>query len=222
MQDIKTKIPDEFKAETSPPQRHKLSRILFKNKRIEDDKQGRGVQCKLSIKELEEKFKELTLLFYTTKVKHKELDQKAMPYVDENVTFTDPWQTDSGIQVFWTQLKGFHSIIFFDFTILSLNVTLNENKQGGRVVVDGWMNLQQFKRIYTYPLRTILVYDFVITGEGKSFKITDLEEIWSFADLIEQIPIVGFFYNLFRWGAGYFFTFIFWLGTLFASLFREL
>jgi len=78
------------------------------------------------------------------------------------------------------------------------------------VIVDGIMNLRQL-RFYTYPLRTILVFDFVMTDGGQSFRIVNHEEMWSFADMIQNAPLVGRFYEGFRFMAGYFFTAAFWL-----------
>ena len=176
-----------------------------------------GVKNKLSIEELTERFTTLTHLMYDTNVNHKILDERVTSQIHEDVTFTDPWQTNTGKGIFITQLRGFHSAIFFNFDIEQINVQLYDNELGGRVIVDGWMNLNQFKTIVgTYPLRTILVYDFIMTNDGKDVLVTDLEEMWSLADLIEQIPIVGWMYHLFRWGAGYFFTVMFFLCTFVA------
>eukprot|EP01120_Amphizonella_sp_Union-15-10_P015309 TRINITY_DN7855_c0_g1_i2.p1 TRINITY_DN7855_c0_g1~~TRINITY_DN7855_c0_g1_i2.p1 ORF type:complete len:105 (-),score=24.41 TRINITY_DN7855_c0_g1_i2:86-400(-) len=65
------------------------------------------------------------------------------------------------------------------------------------------MNLRQFSWITTYPLRTILVYDLAILDvdlddNRVEFLITDHEEMWSFGDMIEALPLVGWAYNLFR------------------------
>ncbi len=77
-----------------------------------------------------------------------------MPYLAPDVTFTDPWLTAHGRGRFRIGLRGFHCVIRFDFDIFQLAVTLNERGDGGRVIVDGVMNLRQL-RFYTYPLRTI-------------------------------------------------------------------
>jgi hypothetical protein len=71
--------------------------------------------------------------------------------------------------------------------------------------VDGVMNLRQL-RFYTYPLRTILVYDFAVTADG--LRIRRLEEMWSFADMIANAPLlVGRLYQgAFRPLAGAFFV----------------
>lgn len=46
--------------------------------------------------ELEPLFRQLTLLRYDTGVPMAVLDAEVMPYVADDVTFTDPWQTGGG------------------------------------------------------------------------------------------------------------------------------
>ena len=88
---------------------------------------------------------------------------------------------------------------------------LNDDGLTGRCIVDGIMNLQQFSWIYTYPLRSIFVYEFRLTNtenpDDLKFEIFRHEEMWSFADMIDAIPGVGWAYkNLFRRSFGYFFV----------------
>ncbi|KAF0979298.1 hypothetical protein FDP41_001641 [Naegleria fowleri] len=203
------------KSRHGTPQRHFWSRFVYSQKRLLDQSQGLGVKSTLKPMDLEKQFTTLTHLLYDTKVKEKDLEEHVYEVIHENITFTDPWQTITGKQPFITQLKGFHAAIFFDFKIEQISVQMYENEQGGRVLIDGWMNLNQLRWVTgIYPLRTILVYDFVMTGDGSKFFITDLEEMWSLADMIEQAPIMGWFYHLFRYGAGMFFTLFFLVCTI--------
>lgn len=166
---------------------------------------------KLSVRAIEERFRKLTQLMYTTSVPLRTLEEEVLPYLAPNITFTDPWLRAHGFGKYRTGLRGFHCVIHFDFDMFQINVQLNEQRDGGRVIVDGIMNLRQL-RFYTYPLRTILVYDFVMTEGGESFQIVNHEEMWSFADMIQNAPLAGRFYAGFRFMAGYFFTAAFWLG----------
>jgi hypothetical protein len=71
------------------------------------------------------------------------------------------------------------------------------------------MNLRQLV-VYTYPLRTLLRYDFTLTDDSAGFHITRLEEMWSFGDMIANAPLVGRLYDgLFRPAAGQLFLGIF-------------
>ena len=73
------------------------------------------------------------------------------------------------------------------------------------------MNLRQL-RVYTYPLRTMLVIDFVITEGAPGLQLTRLEEMWSYGDMIQNVPLLGQIYGVSRFFAGYFFAGLFWLG----------
>src|SRR6185503_2523380 len=154
---------------------------------------------------LEERFRELTLLLYDTDVPIPVLEERVYPFIAPDILFLDPWVRVHGGRKFRNGLRGFHTIIHFDFDILQLHVRMNNRGDGGRVIVDGVMNLRQL-RVYTYPLRTILVYDFVLTEGGAGLQITCLEEMWSFGDMIQNLPIIGRGYDLARLGWGYFFT----------------
>ncbi len=123
----------------------------------------------------------------------------------------DPWIRARGGDKFRTGLLGFHCAFLFDFDITQLRVTMNGHG-GGRMIVDGVMNLRQIPS-YTYPLRAILVCDFVLTQGGTRFEITSLEEMWSFADMIQNVPLFGSAYQGFRFVSGYFFTGFFWLSA---------
>ncbi|KAF0974867.1 hypothetical protein FDP41_006341 [Naegleria fowleri] len=162
--------------------------------------------------DLEKRFSSLTHLIYNTQTKVQDLDEHVAPFLDEHVSYEDPFQFVSGKNTVLTQLKGCHLSMFFESKIEQLDIQMKENQEGGRVLIDAWMNMNQFKWIIgTFPIRTILVYDFVMINEGSSFLITNLKEMWSLGDVIEQIPFIGWCFNLFRHGGGWFFTFFFFL-----------
>ena len=94
-------------------------------------------------------------------------------------------------------MAGFHAMFRFVFEFHQVNVQLNARGDGGRAIVDGVMQLKQFSWLYTYPLRTLLAYDFVIPdpAQPERFLITTHEEMWSLGDMIQAIPLVGRFYS---------------------------
>ena len=165
---------------------------------------------KLGIAALEEHFTRFTLLIYNTSVPLSTLQEQVYPHLAPNIEFLDPLAHVRGIHKYKIGLRGFHCVTHFDFDIYQLHVQMNERGDGGRAIADGVMNLRQL-RFYTYPLRTILVYDFVLTEGGKSFQITRQEEIWSLGDLIQNLPGIGRLYDASRRVAGRFFLALFWL-----------
>ena len=154
------------------------------------------------IRGLEERFRKVSELLYDTRVPADVLREEVMPFVGEDVVFVDPWQTGGGREVYERGAAGFHCMLRFDFDITQLNVQLDEGQRKGRAIVDGVMNLRQFSWLYTYPLRTILVYDFTLeASEGGALRpvIHKHEEMWSLGDMIEAVPGVGWVYaKLFR------------------------
>lgn len=153
---------------------------------------------------LEERFRELTDLLYDTSVPADRLEAEVLPHLAEDVTFKDPWQSGRGKEAYRLGMKGFHALFRFRFDFLQVGVQLNPAGDGGRAIVDGTMQLQQLGWLYTYPLRTMLVYDFALappesaTAPGHVL-ITAHEELWSFGDMIEALPLVGRVYRgLFR------------------------
>jgi hypothetical protein len=90
---------------------------------------------------------------------------------------------------------GFHNMFYFTFDTFQLNVKLNDDEITGRCIVDGIMNLQQFSWIYTYPLRSIFVYDFRLLNNQNSddpqFEIFRHEEMWLVK--FERIYFCSFF-----------------------------
>ncbi|CAF1416284.1 unnamed protein product [Adineta ricciae] len=167
-------------------------------------------QVKL-VNQLERQFHTITQLLYTTNVPGALLDRQVLPYIADDVIFKDPWQEGGDKKLYRIGMKGFHNMFHFTFDTFQLNVKLNDDGTTGRCIVDGIMNLQQFSWIYTYPLRSIFVYEFRLLNtdniDDPKFEIFRHEEMWSFADMIDGIPGIGWMYkNLFRRSFGYFFV----------------
>ncbi|MFE8602395.1 hypothetical protein [Archangium violaceum] len=156
------------------------------------------------IRRLEARFRRMTEVLYDTSVPPRVLDEEVLPFIGEDITFKDPWQQGSGRETYRSGAAGFHCMFSFDFDIFQLNVQLEEGHRGGRAIVDGIMNLKQFSWLYTYPLRTILVYDFSLVGatvEELEPVVHVHEEMWSLGDMIAAVPGVGRFYTkVFRKG----------------------
>jgi hypothetical protein len=167
------------------------------------DKQGSARHGgRVSISQLEAQFRKVTELLYDTRVPAHVLDEQLAPFLAEDIVFVDPWQTGGGRDTYQRGAKGFHCMLRFDFDITQLNIQLDEEALKGRALVDGIMNLKQFSWLYTYPLRTILVYDFTLERRADgSFQplIHFHEEMWSLGDMIAAVPGVGWVYKtLFR------------------------
>ncbi|MEP7124772.1 MAG: hypothetical protein ABJE95_27840 [Byssovorax sp.] len=167
---------------------------------------------KVGLPDLSRRFTDLTNLLYDTAIPVAVLQEKVYPYLAPDIQFRDPWVKTSGLRHFWTGLQGFHAVIRFDFRILQLAVQMNERGDGGRVLVDGVMNLNQLV-IYTYPLRTMLVYEFTMLPDGQRLQITSLEEMWSFGDLIENTPGMKRPYEKYRRFFGNLFGGMFWVAA---------
>jgi hypothetical protein len=150
------------------------------------------------ISQLEASFREVTELLYDTRIPPAELSERLAPFLAEDIVFVDPWQTGGGRETYRRGAEGFHRMLRFDFDITQLNVQLEQDQTRGRAIVDGIMNLRQFSWLYTYPLRTILVYDFTLE-RGADGRVQPLihfhEEMWSLADMITAVPGVNWFYT---------------------------
>jgi hypothetical protein len=150
------------------------------------------------IHELEAKFRHLTDLLYDTRVSPQRLEDEVLPHLTEQVTFKDPWQVASGRDQYAVGMKGFHAMFDFRFEFHQVCVSLDAQASGGRALVDGVMHLRQSSRVFTYPLRTILRYDFTLESSaeatGPVVQITAHEEMWSLGDMIEALPLVGRIY----------------------------
>jgi hypothetical protein len=135
------------------------------------------------ISQLEREFSTIVQLLYTTSVPSPLLERHVLPYISKNIIFKDPWQEGSGKELYRLGMKGFHNMFHFTFDTFQINVKLNDDGKTGRCIVDGIMNLKQFSWIYTYPLRSILIFGFRLlntqTIDEPQFEIFRHEEIWS-------------------------------------------
>ncbi|MDP1829538.1 MAG: hypothetical protein Q8L48_40095 [Archangium sp.] len=162
------------------------------------------------IAQLESHFRRITHALYDTDVPAPEVDAQVRPWLDEQVSFVDPWQHGVGREKYRLGLAGFHTMLKFHLELAQLNITYEPTTRSGRAIVDGIMHLKLLEPLHVYPLRTILVFDFVVTDEGGDgrevkFLIRAHEEMWSFADMIAAVPGVGFLYRkvfrkAFAWG----------------------
>lgn len=148
------------------------------------------------VEDLEQHFKRLTHALYDTDVPVPEVDALLKPYLADNVSFVDPWQHGVGLAKYRLGLAGFHTMLKFHFELAQVSVKYEPSTRSGRALVDGVMQLKLLAPLYVYPLRTILAFDFVVTdegGEGKpvQFCIGAHEEMWSFADMIAALPLLG-------------------------------
>lgn len=149
------------------------------------------------VKSLESDFKRLTRLLYDTKVPASTLKEEVAPYLADGIVFVDPWQIAQGKHLYEIGMAGFHAMFRFHFKFHQVNVQMNESGDRGRALVDGVMQLEQFRPLIVYPLRTMLAYDFIVPdpSDPKRFLITFHEEMWSFGDMIEAVPLFGTFYS---------------------------
>jgi hypothetical protein len=160
-------------------------------------------------KKLTDRFRRISEILYDTSLPPPEVDREIRPYLAETVAFVDPWQHEKGLGKYRLGLAGFHTLFRFHLEIFQIGVQLDDAGKSGRAFVEGVMHLKQLERLFTFPLRTILVYHFTVTDPGKTggqpkFLIERHEEMWSFADLIAGVPGLGWIYTkLFRRGFAY-------------------
>jgi hypothetical protein len=151
------------------------------------------------IHDLETRFRRLTDVLYDTRVPPHRLVEEVLPFLAEAVTFKDPWQSSGGRSRYALGMKGFHDLFDFRFEFHQVSVSLDERGTGGRALVDGVMHLRQSSRFLTYPLRTILRYDFTLSSpadtSSASLRVVAHEEMWSLGDMIEALPLVGRIYT---------------------------
>jgi hypothetical protein len=156
------------------------------------------LQRQALIRELEARFRQLTDLLYDTRIPPERLEAEVLPHLAEEVTFKDPWQAASGREKYAVGMKGFHAMFDFCFEFHQVSVSLDALASGGRALVDGVMHLRQSSRVFSYPLRTILRYDFILASPagaaGPVLQVTAHEEMWSLGDMIEALPLVGRLY----------------------------
>jgi hypothetical protein len=148
--------------------------LLFRSK-------NPSIQSKF-INQLEREFTTIVQLLYTTSVPSPLLERQVLPYIAKNIIFKDPWQEGSGKNLYRIGMKGFHKMFHSTFDTFQLNVKLNDDGKTGRCIVDGIINLKQFSWIYTYPLRSILIFEFrllnIQTIDEPQFEIFRHEEMW--------------------------------------------
>jgi len=164
-------------------------------------------------RKIEAKIERFNKQFYDTSVPPHRIWKEVEPYIAEDIYFKDPWQVGGGIEKYKLGLRGFHSMFYFDWDTYQTSVFLEEKRPGynwieGRAMIDGMMHLRQFSWIYTFPLRTIIVYKFRVyteddgastNGKGETrFEIYNHEEMWSFGDMIQGLPLNSKPYQIFR------------------------
>ena len=169
--------------------------------------------------ELRARFTRLTHLLYDTRIPLDVLDREVIPLCAPDIEFVDPWVHVRGRDVFRTGLRGFHCVIHFDFDVLQVAVQRSFGGEKARVIVDGVMQLRQLQ-VYTYPLRTTLVFDVALSDDARSFQIERLDEMWSLGDLFANVPVVGRAYDLGRRAWGRFFQGAFGLACAVATRLR--
>lgn len=158
------------------------------------------------IEELEAHFRRLTHALYDTDVPAPEVDAQVRPWLADTVSFVDPWQHGVGLARYRLGLAGFHTMLKFHFELAQVSVKYEAGTGSGRALVDGIMQLKLLAPLYVYPLRTILVFDFKVSDEGGEtggvkFLIHAHEEMWSIADMIAALPLLGSLYrSVFRPG----------------------
>lgn len=160
---------------------------------------------------LEERMLRIVTLMYDTGVSLDVLEQEVCPYLAPNVAFKDPVLRAEGFNKIRIGMRGFHCAFKFELDIHQFAVKLDG--QRGRVLVDAHMNLRSVPG-YMYPLRTTLVYDFVVDHDGDPL-IENIEEMWPIGDLFANAPLgIGLLYGrLLRRISGAGFLGFFWLTT---------
>ena len=150
------------------------------------------------IAKLSERFRTLSALMYDTSVDPARVDAELAPLLAADVLFTDPWQQGKGRANYRLGAAGFHAMFRFTLDIAQVGVQLTEDGKEGRAIIEGVMNLRPFGPWYTYPLRTILIYDFVVTDADSTppgILIRAHEEMWSLAEMIAALPVTGWVYR---------------------------
>jgi len=172
---------------------------------------------------LNKEFRDIVHMQYHTDIDPMEIETKLAHKIAQAITFRDFWQIGQGRDSYLMGLKGFHTMLKLRFKIIQSNIQLRNisndiklhrykkeheemkmAKCAGRFMADGIMYLHLLEKIgIVYPLRTILVYDFLITrlspeDREVDYVITHHEEMWSLSDMIEAIPGIGRIYDGFR------------------------
>jgi hypothetical protein len=156
----------------------------------------------------EQQIRRIVTLMYDTGVPLDELEREVLPFLAAEVSFVDPAVRGKGFDKIRVGLRGFHTAFKFHFDITQMSV------QNGRALIDGVMHLRPLGS-YSYPLRTVLVYEFELREDG-AVRVTSIEEMWPIGDLLANAPLgLGKLYgNAFRTVSGMGFLGFFWLTTV--------
>src|SRR5687768_96281 len=84
------------------------------------------------IEELETRLWRISQSLYDTSVSEQVLEEEVLPWLAEDVSFTDPWLHGEGIEVYRKGAAAVHSMFRFDFDVFQLNVQLNAHSRTGR------------------------------------------------------------------------------------------
>ena len=160
----------------------------------------------------EEQIRRIVTLMYDTGVPLDELEREVLPYLAAEVSFVDPAVRGRGFDKIRVGLRGFHTAFKFHFDITQMSVQIDQAR--GRALIDGVMHLRSLPG-YSYPLRTVLVYEFALRDDG-AVRVTSIEEMWPLGDLFANAPLgLGKLYGkIFRTVSGLGFLGFFWLTTL--------
>ncbi|HEX4383680.1 MAG TPA: hypothetical protein VH083_12045 [Myxococcales bacterium] len=160
----------------------------------------------------EEQIRKIVTLMYDTGVPLDELEREVIPFLSAEVSFVDPAVRGHGFDKIRVGLRGFHTAFKFHFDITQMSVQISEGR--GRALIDGVMHLRPVPG-YTYPLRTVLVYEFTLREDG-AVRVTSIEEMWPIGDLLANAPLgLGKLYGTaFRTVSGMGFLGFFWLTTV--------
>ena len=150
------------------------------------------------IANLEDRFRAISALLYDTSIDTLRVDAEIAPLLADDVRFVDPWQSGTGKANYRLGAAGFHAMFRFVLDIHQVGVQLSDDGQTGRAIVEGVMNLRPLGKPFTYPLRTILIYEFAVTDANShvpGVRIHAHEEMWSIADMITALPLTGWVYR---------------------------
>lgn len=154
----------------------------------------------ISNEQVEEGIKRMIQILYnTTKYSSKDLDEHVFPYCSDTIEFVDAWQRMNTLSAYASQFKGLRNMrITFESTWDQFAFQYKDDKQG-RMICEGWFTTTVWiPKLLSFPLRTICIMNFVRTQDEKGFVVYFHEEMWSFADLFEQITGIGTVYNWLR------------------------
>jgi hypothetical protein len=164
------------------------------------------------MKSAEEQIRQIVTLMYDTGVPLYQLEREVLPYLAAEVSFVDPAVRGRGYDKIRIGLRGFHTAFRFHFDVTQMSVQMEAGR--GRALIDGVMHLGSVPG-YSYPLRTVLVYEFTLREDG-AVRIESIEELWPLGDLFANAPLgLGKLYGrLFRTVSGLGFLGFFWLTTV--------